>query len=39
MMKTFILRGEKQLKMLPVRKGDDDSSRGETTENAVISHE
>lgn len=39
MMKTFILRGEKQLKVLLVRKGDDYSSWRETVESAVISHE
>ena len=35
MMKTFILRGEKHLKVLPVRKGDDYSSRRETVKSAA----
>jgi len=39
MMKTFILHSEKQLRVLPVRKGYDYSSQRETVESAVISHE
>jgi len=35
MMKTFILRGEKLLKVLLVRKDDDYSSRRETVESAA----
>ena len=35
MMKTFILRGEKQLKVLLVRKDDDYSSRREIVESAA----
>jgi len=35
MMKTFILRGEKYLKVLPVRKDDDYSSWREIIESAA----
>jgi len=39
MMKTFILRSEKQWKVLLVRKSDDYSSQRETVESAAGSQE